>query len=183
MAMCTTCGRPAGILSDQCRDCKRQQQERRQGEIDVSERRANAERSAHLDAQRADYVAACKALIASNLAVGRPAYLHNSVYLQVDSEVMGEPAGVWDIALLQSLGMEGWEIVGIVPRTSGIGLTNTTAGTRYPETSWGGGIGGNIVGAYILLRYTMIPDNGDGSASRVEKFLNDVAARMFPALE
>jgi hypothetical protein len=57
----------------------------------------------------------------------------------------------FDIDQLQELGVRGWEIVAVVPRTVGIGLRNVLLGSADGE-NWGGGIGGNVMGVYVLLK-------------------------------
>jgi hypothetical protein len=76
------------------------------------------------------------------------------IYVPVDSVVDGEQlAPFFDISELQDRGIGGWDIAGVIPRTLGVSLKNETIGdiTGY-ATSYGGGIGGNVVGVHILLR-------------------------------
>lgn len=53
--------------------------------------------------------------------------------------------------MLWELGIEGWDIVGFVPRTIGIGLSNVSVGYSTGKT-WGGGVGGNIIGVHVILK-------------------------------
>ena len=78
-------------------------------------------------------------------------YLHESVYLPVDSVLEGQTlAQGFDVQQLRSLGWSGWRIVAIVPKTVGIGLTNKSIGASTGET-WGAGMGGNVAGVYVLI--------------------------------
>ncbi|MBT3190452.1 MAG: hypothetical protein HN855_04380 [Anaerolineae bacterium] len=86
------------------------------------------------------------------LDVGEVCYLFKSVYLPVDSVVADENVvGQFSIAGIQNLGFLGWDVVGIVPRTIGVGLTNLSLGSTSGET-WGAGLGGNVAGVYVLLK-------------------------------
>ena len=65
---------------------------------------------------------------------------------------------------------EGWEIVGIVPRTIGTALTNQASGSTFGET-WGAGMGGNVVGVYVLLRFTINVADLDAARPIVNDYL------------
>jgi hypothetical protein len=84
------------------------------------------------------------------LKAGQPIVIYKSIYIPVDSYVNDEQLGTFDIRELQAAGLAGWEIVSTVPRTTGIGLKNTSFGSSM-GTSWGAGIGGNILGVHVLL--------------------------------
>jgi hypothetical protein len=63
-------------------------------------------------------------------------------------------------------GMDGWNVIGVVPRTTGIGLSNSSIGSTM-GTSWGAGLGGNVIGVYLLLNRE-VTDNDDISALALE---------------
>lgn len=88
------------------------------------------------------------------------------IYIQVDSLVTDDPIGTFDITELQAAGLEGWDVVAVIPKTLGIGLTNiSTAGN-----SWGAGIGGNVMGVYIILSkelYNLDSERNVADARRV----------------
>ena len=50
---------------------------------------------------------------------------------------------------LNTLGWDGWEIVGVLPRTTGVPLTNAIGSS----SAYGGGIGGIVDGAHLLLKF------------------------------
>jgi hypothetical protein len=108
--------------------------------------------------------------IEATLSQGRTAYLHRSVYVQVDSKVNDEVVGAYDISKLQLLGFDGWEIVTSIPKTVGVGLTNESFGSTMGST-WGGGMGGNVVGAYVLLRYAITAGSVEASRSYIDRLL------------
>lgn len=82
---------------------------------------------------------------------GSNPYLVEWIFVPVDSEVDGSVLGEFNIEGLQMAGLSGWQIVGVVPRTLGVGLKNTSFGSSFGE-SWGGGMGGNVSGVYVLLQ-------------------------------
>jgi len=76
-----------------------------------------------------------------------------AIYIPVPSVVDGENVtGLFDITELQKWGSEGWDIAGIVPRTIGVSLKNEDISSPWGPTSYGGGMGGNVVGVYLILR-------------------------------
>jgi hypothetical protein len=89
-------------------------------------------------------------------------YLHESLYLPVDSVLEGQTlAQGFDVQQLRTLGWAGWRIVGIVPKTIGIGLTNKSIGSSTGET-WGAGLGGNVAGVYVLIELGVSSLQADG---------------------
>ena len=90
-------------------------------------------------------------LIASS-KLGQRVFIYHSEYLSVDSVLMDGSAGdPPDLTVIRHMGLTGWEVVQAVPRTMGIGLTNASIGSTMGET-WGGGVGGNVIGVYLLLK-------------------------------
>ena len=95
----------------------------------------------------------------SKLSNDAPMYLFQRIYCPVDSLVNNEDlANDFRLEAVEQLGADGWQIVGIVPRTIGIGLKNRRFyffGIKFVEqigAIWGGGIGGNVAGVYVLLQ-------------------------------
>jgi hypothetical protein len=164
MAACRTCGRDAGRLRTQCTDCREREKQRaaeaeRQA-LEADERAEEERRRSIADELWGD--------IQSTLDQGRLAYLYRSVYVPVDSILQDEVLGTFDIEELQRLGLEGWEIVAVVPRTAGISLENYTGLTTQ---AWGGGIGGNVMGVHVLLRYAVTPEGLEASRDDIDDFL------------
>lgn len=72
-------------------------------------------------------------------------------YLPVDAQVETvTTADVFDVEPLNVYGAAGWRLVSFVPKTLGLGLTNE-ANNLTSTKSWGGGIGGNVIGVYAVL--------------------------------
>jgi hypothetical protein len=95
----------------------------------------------------------------SKLSNDAPIYLFQRIYCPVNSRVHDEDlADDFQLGAVEQLGADGWQIVGIVPRTIGIGLKNRRFyffGIKFVEqigAIWGGGIGGNVAGVYVLLQ-------------------------------
>jgi hypothetical protein len=126
---------------------------------------------------RSSYVDAQMALINANAAAGRDTYLYEQTYVEVDSTLNEEALGTFDIAELQQLGLEGWEVVGIVPRTTSVLMSNAAIG-RSMGASWGVGMGGNVIGVYILLKYTISPSNLEAARADVLDYFNSRADRQ-----
>ncbi|WKZ48133.1 MAG: hypothetical protein QY306_02045 [Anaerolineales bacterium] len=86
------------------------------------------------------------------LQAGQTIYLYQTIYLSVDSVLMEQKIGDdFDISKIRKLGLEGWEVTQSIPKTLGVGLSNHAVGFSGGQ-SWGGGVGGNVVGVYIILK-------------------------------
>jgi len=80
-------------------------------------------------------------------------YLHDEVRVSIetyfDGDLEGKPANFQHLA---KPGRAGWEIVGVVPITSGGALMNNSVGSIV-GTSYGAAYGGQVVPFYLLLRF------------------------------
>ena len=102
-------------------------------------------------------VEAIKNRLQSRLREGHSVFFYDTVYLPVDSELLGEQMNIgFDIPGVRNLGLLGWEVVQVVPRTVGIGLENITLGTTTMGKNWGGGSGGNVIGVHIILKKALM---------------------------
>lgn len=100
------------------------------------------------------------------IASGNNPNLFRWIYIQVDSEVEGDVIGQFDITELQVAGLEGWDVVAVLPRTLGVGLKNISTNGN----SWGAGIGGNVMGVYVILSkelYDLESERNVADAQRV----------------
>lgn len=174
MPACRNCGRSAGLLSNLCSDCKTQLAARETAQREESARQATEAARREFEERRREYIESHWTLIRGTIADGRTAYLYRSTYVPVDSIVENETTGTFDIAELRVHGMSGWEVVGVLPRTIGVGLTNKSYGSTSGET-WGAGLGGNVLGAYVLLRFPVTPDSLAQSTELVDEFLAEDA--------
>lgn len=64
----------------------------------------------------------------------------------------------FSIGSLRVMGLEGWDVVAIIPRTIGIALTNTSFGSSSGET-WGAGVGGNVAGVHVIIKKEVSAQN------------------------
>lgn len=123
-----------------------------------------------------------KKKISSRIEAGQEVFFYEKLYLPVDSEIIDDYpkiiGGTFDIKSLVEKGLQGWKVVSIIPRTTGITLKNTTMVAH--TVSWGGGVGGNITGVYVILEKKFSKENPPPESflnSYIEKnisyFLND----------
>lgn len=150
MAKCTECGKPAGFFGTLCKECKAEQvrREREQRDVhaaEVAERqRRDEERAWQVANDRAD-------LLCKRVTNGNRVFLYETVYIPVDSRIDDQDVSpAFDIDVLRELGLRGWEIVQVVPRTMGMSLINKDLVGGL--STYGGGIGGTIIGVHIILR-------------------------------
>ena len=166
MAKCNTCDAEVSFfnIERECDECRSTRTAREAAEqSDLARRRVEREqiaaeqaltrKNAWIDEQVEEFV--------ERLSDDTPLYLYQRIYRPVDSIVNKEEL-TDDFVLgdVEFLGTYGWQIVGIVPRTIGIGLTNTSYGSTSGNT-WGGGIGGNVAGVYVLMQLAVTPANID----------------------
>lgn len=142
MATCKYCGAKAGY-SGVCGPCTSRamaEVEQVSVEIDTKERE----------------MAVSYAL--ERLEAGKPVHLHVSVRVGAESLVEGSRHSESDFSEVRQLGLQGWELVGLVPRTNSISLRNQNV---IGQQSWGGGLGGNVIGAHAVLKktYSSVPED------------------------
>ena len=115
-----------------------------------------------------------KAMLRTRLESGKSAFLYDSVFVPVDSQILDEEfASEFDVSILRKLGLLGWEIVQAVPRTKGIGLENIGTDTLF-GSKWAGGVGGNVMGVHIIIKKTVsASDVTDDPADEVGNFIRN----------
>jgi hypothetical protein len=119
-----------------------------------------------------------KALMRSRLESGKPAFLYDSIYVPVDSQLLdNEFANEFDVSMLRKLGVLGWDIVQAVPKTKGIGLENIGTDTMF-GSKWAGGVGGNVMGVHIIIKKSislgdLTDDPDDEAGTFIRSHLND----------
>lgn len=105
-----------------------------------------------------EWTARAKAANASGI---NPPLLFKWVEVSVPTEITDSVQGNFDFAELQAAGLNGWQIHAVIPKTKGVGLKNENLNNFF--NAWGGGIGGNVVGAFVLLSKTLENlDDADG---------------------
>jgi len=149
---CPACSMPTAQVLQITPDQRRRLNDERQRKREEEERRARLteeERRQADERSRSEYADAAMARIELTLSEGRTPAVYRSVLMATDYSFMSQVGGTRpDVLPLAELGWDGWEIVGIVPRTTGIALTNLAGGQSF----YGGGVGGLTDGAYLLMR-------------------------------
>lgn len=147
MAKCEVCGERAGAFKQVCASCESKA---------LSEKKLEAERDALREAERLEEKAAkWEEDFRLSLSSETPKFIYKAAYVEVDSEVNRRVLGEFNIASIQQMGIWGWRVVGIIPKTIGVGLTNTRYANTGKSDTWGGGMGGNVNGVYVLLEKTV----------------------------
>ena len=149
---CPVCNMPTAQVLQITPDQRRRVADERQRKHEEQQRRARLTDQELREADersRSEYVEAAIARIERTLSEGRTPAIYRSVLMATDYSFMSQVGGSRpDVLPLAELGWDGWEIVGIVPRTTGIALTNLAGGQSF----YGGGVGGLTDGAYLLMR-------------------------------
>jgi len=147
MAACSVCGDKAGFGKSVCTNCDQQAQ--KAAAENAAKRRSDEAQAfaAEVEQKLGDWRNYAKTQFDS----GSELKMYNSIYLEVDSLSDGDQLGVFSIASLQAAGLQGWKVIAVVPRTAGIGLANKETQGFNTSTVWGGGMGGNVIGVYLLL--------------------------------
>ncbi len=171
MAFCGVCGEKAGIGKTVCNSC--QQQLAAEREVELANRRAE-EREA-FEAHVTEALQAWASSASTLIGAGSAPTVYKSVYVTIDSVVTGSPVADFDMSLVQAAGLQGWKVEGIIPRTEGIGLTNVSYGSSSGET-WGAGIGGNVVRAYVIMSRKMT-----GTGDESDEIAFDLARELLEA--
>ena len=151
MAACQFCGKPAGY-SGVCKNCTPKAEQIRAQHEAEKEVLAAANRQREAADQEREWEELV-ATVEARLRDGEAVYLHAVVPVGVSSAVNGNLISQSDFSAVTNLGLEGWELVGMVPRTDSTTLSNSTG--RGNEV-WAGGIGGNVVGAHAVLKKTYL---------------------------
>ncbi len=163
MGACTSCGGKAGFLATECGSCQMKRFEDQSKEAAAQkEVRENARQNRITEEHQR---------ILADVKAGFKCYLHKTEYINVDSELTGGSFnfGAYDDANVRLSGLEGWRVVGLVPRTFGTLLQNTSG----MNSVWAGGTGGNISGAYVLMELELTPGNVEKLTSEIEEYLQE----------
>ena len=153
MPDCKKCGISLGFFSvdTYCKNCNTViQEEKKRQRLEKNEKLKKAQEE--YDSFKSKLVSPKVQDFKGKLENGEKVYLYESIYVPVDSVVSeSKLVDEFSIGPLRRLGLAGWQVVGIVPKTVGIGLTNMSVGSEFGDT-WGAGIGGNVMGVHILLK-------------------------------
>jgi hypothetical protein len=161
MALCSVCSQPAGFLATVCQPCQKDQAE-------IAEKRSRENAEAH-KAERAALIAEEKARISQEVSGGGVLYLHKTEFVPVDSSLgdVDFKPNRYDDTAVRIAGLEGWRVVGVVPKTFGTALINNEGFNKV----WGGGVGGAVIGAYVLLELEVSSRNYARLESDISEYL------------
>lgn len=101
--------------------------------------------------------------ITSLVRNGKSISLYKSFYISVNSEIEygsgRRQINPYDDSRVKQAGLFGWQIIGLVPKTFGSALVNQEGFGK----AWAGGIGGNVIGSYVLMEYKLTSENLEDS--------------------
>lgn len=175
MGKCLRCGAKAGLFLNLCEKCQAENVKLKQGDAQRQQDLENQRKADDLkaaqerEAKRRRSVDEARTRILQRLNNGETVYLHDTVYTEVDSYILDRPLlGEFSFDTVRELGLAGWSVVGIIPRTMGYELFNNNGdgGTAY-----GGGLGGIIIGAYILVKKEIQGTPTEQKISELDEFL------------
>lgn len=163
MAACISCGKNAGFMAKECAACINER-------IAVQSKEAETQKEQRRIV-RQNFIKEEHARILSDVKAGFKCYLHKTNYINVDSEITGGSFsfGKYDDSSVRLSGLEGWKVVGVVPRTFGTILENNVG----MNSVWAGGVGGNVSGAYVLMELELTAANVDILADEIEEYLQE----------
>lgn len=111
--------------------------------------------------------------IISDALQGTEIYLYRSVYISVDSlsAVAGDKStlSVFSDRRVKEAGSKGWKVVEAIPRTMGEALQNYEG---FGKT-WAGGIGGSVIGAYVLMEFAINSNNVKSCEQLIRESVED----------
>ncbi len=183
MADCNKCGKKAGLGRYECRDCAKQRaaeatqaQERAKEREEEKKDQRRAKKYAAWDEKRQTHVKLALQEIQRTLDSGQSPQFYRAARVGVEANIDGDTVGALDFFEYQKMGHAGWETVSCIPETVGVALQNVQDGIRH----FSGGIGGNIVGATMVLRYTVTAETLNEKSDQVASILGDEFATKFP---
>lgn len=104
---------------------------------------------------------------------GNAIYLYKSIYMSVDSlsAVAGDQStlAVFSDKRVKEAGVQGWRVIEAIPRTMGEALQNYEG---FGKT-WAGGIGGSVIGSYILMEFVVTSTNADSAQVLIRETVED----------
>lgn len=104
---------------------------------------------------------------------GNTVYLYKSIYMSIDSlsAVAGDQSTLASFSdrNIKELGAQGWRVIEAIPRTMGEALQNYEGFGK----AWAGGIGGSVIGAYVLMEYAINSNNVNVSEDLIRQSVAD----------
>lgn len=138
---------------------------------DVATKEENARREAAAKALKQKIESEIKRII-TEARSGKTIYLYRSHYVSVDSfnNFGGQVSTIapFNDLEIKFTGAQGWRVIEAIPRTAGETLQNYEGFGK----AWAGGIGGTIVGAYVLMEFAVTSSNVDASEDLIRQTVN-----------
>lgn len=152
----------------QKREAAAQERQRKQQEHD----RAKQAQQQKIEKFFSDY----RSLVRSTVESGSSAHLFKEIYVPVDAQMneLGPASGLY-LSQVNYWGRAGWEVISVIPRTyGGYQVYKVTKSTAYGVSGWGkdthqAGLGGHVVGVYVLMQYTVTRDNFEKSLQVIDE--------------
>lgn len=169
-------------ITPQQRQAAEEERQKERSEL-IRRRKMSDEEAAREEEERREaFISNALRRINISIAEGRAACLYATHHVGVQYSVFGKIGGTpFSAASLMELGWDGWELVGAVPATTGIPLTNGPS----EHKTYAGGIGGLVEGMHILLRFPvtkfMVDSRPEAVVSLLEQLYEANASR--PAVE
>ena len=169
---CPACGMSSAQVLQITPDQRRKAAEARQREYQEAQRLRDLteeQRVAELDAQRRAYIDSAMARMRQSLAEGRTPALHRLILMPTEYSFMGQSGGLQpNVMLMAEAGWDGWEVAAVLPRTTGLALSNNAGRQSF----YGGGVGGLTDGAYLLMRLPVTQALMDSRPEYIETILS-----------
>ena len=141
--------------------------------------RLTLEREAEIAKHEAEEFARLRLLVEN----GTTAYVHVEKHLPVDARmnVIGVAGGLTSLLdEINRLGLQGWEIVSVVPRNYGGFSSHKSTKSHAPGSLNTGAdahevhLGGHVVGVYVLLKYAINAQNYVAAEALVRSTISDL---------
>jgi hypothetical protein len=174
MAKCATCGTEVSFfnLDRECQQCTVQREKKELNERLIREKHEAEQKKIAAQNKRQQLAAAiAKSVhtVREDVAQYGATTLLHDIYLPVDSKVNDEKtAFLFTANPIRKWTVYGWKVVATIPKTIGIALRNTQSGTF--GSHYGGGIGGNVAGVYVLLQLEITPETIDRQIKAIEAY-------------
>lgn len=163
MASCSGCGTKVAMFTKECPACITKRQNAQQQEAAAAQ---EVREQARQKTIKDEFTR-----IQIDVKRGLPCFLHTSQYISVNSEITGTsfPISPYDDSGVRVAGLSGWKVVGTIPHTLGTALQNNEGF----GTVWAGGVGGSVIGAYVLLELEITATNLEMMAEDILEYLEE----------
>ena len=163
MASCIWCSTKVAMFTKECPECITKNQNAQQQE-------ATATQEVHEQARQKTIKDEFER-IQVDVKRGLPCFLHTSQYISVNSEIVGTtfPISPYDDSDVRVAGLSGWKVVGTIPHTIGTAMQNSEGFGNV----WAGGVGGSVIGAYVLLELEITSNNLEMMAEDILEYLEE----------